>query len=740
VSSPYPDGLHPEAAPIVLNAERLDALAASGLMNAHAEDVFDQITTLAAQVASAEVALITLLGQDCSLFKSVHGADMPPGHAVPLSHSLCQHVVGSGAVVVAEDAAAHPAYRDNGAVSDLNVGAYLGVPVRAPSGHVLGSLCAIDFRPRPWSDAEVSGLKTLAGSVERELALRQELIGRERAQAQARAEAESLAAVLSVNAQLAAELDPDRLVQAVIDAGTAITDAAFGAFFYTPGLGEDALLFAVSGAPRSVFERLGPVRMTPVFEPSFSGRATVRASDITADPRYGKMGGMPVDHLPVRSYLSVPVRDPQGAPLGALLFGHPEPDRFDARAEQVAEAIAVQAAIALQNARLHRALDESAHQHRLVLSKLNDVVFQTDASGRFSYLNDAWAAKTGYAVLDSIGRHALAFVAEDREPLKARLLDITRQADAGRNDAFQHSVIVRHAGGHTLHFEAGWRLAFDEDGAHAGWIGALSDVTDTVRYHAEREAREAAETARVEAERAVRLQRAFLANMSHEIRTPLTSVLGSAEILAEEVPDDLRGLASLILSGGVRLLDTLNAVLDLSQIDAGHMTPNPRPADVRTLLQAAMQEARALADEKGLRLEVDVPDIDPLLLDAGLFDRVVANLIGNAVKFTDRGRVSVRASHDAARLVVEVADTGIGIAPEHQENVFDQFRQASEGTNRTHEGNGLGLALARRVARLLGGDIHLTSTVGAGSRFTVSVPAPPAGMGGLAKMGEGDGP
>ena len=719
-----PAALCPATSTAILDPGRLDALARTALLDSAPEAEFDRLTALTARVAGAPVSLVNLVDADRTYVKSAHNFDPPPGRDIPPSHSLCQHVVGSGAPLVVDDAASHPLVRENGAVTELGVGAYLGVPVRTPSGQVVGSLCAIDFRPREWSAEDQTALETLAASVEGEIALRQRLEEGERAEALARSEAEALATVVGVNAQLAAELDPDRLVQDVIDAGTAITGAAFGAFFYSPGRGHGhALLFAVSGAPRAAFERLGAVRMTPVFEPSFSGRGSVRSDDITQDARYGRMGGMPEGHLPARSYLSVPVRDADRTPLGALLFGHPDVGAFEARDEQVAEAIAVQAAIALQNARLHRALNESERRHRTVLANLHDVVFQTDVEGRFTYLNDAWTGATGHAVADSLGRHCLAFSAGGADPLADLVRTIARSGPDGSAGSFQTPLEVRHADGTTRHVEAAWRPSYREDGSHDGWTGTLTDVTDTVRYHTEREAREAAEAARAEAERMAQLKTAFLANMSHEIRTPLTAVLGNAEILNEEVSATLRPLTGSVLSGGRRLLSTLNAVLDLAQIEAGQMTPTPRPVDVAEFVRAAARDLSPIADAKGLAFDVDAPDDLPeVAVDDGILDRALANLLGNAVKFTDRGGVSLRARYTDGRLELVVADTGIGIAPEALPYLFDEFRQASEGDARTHEGNGLGLALARKAVSILGGTIGVESRPGVGSRFTVSVP------------------
>jgi signal transduction histidine kinase/ActR/RegA family two-component response regulator len=170
-------------------------------------------------------------------------------------------------------------------------------------------------------------------------------------------------------ATLAANLDLERLVQAVTDAATQLSGAAFGAFFYTvTGDNGDAFtLYTLSGAPRSAFEKLGHPRATEVFGPTFRGEGPIRSADITADPRYGQMAphhGMPPGHLPVRSYLAVPVIARSGEVIGGLFFGHPERDVFSERAERLIVGVAAQAAIAIDNARLYetskRAADERA--------------------------------------------------------------------------------------------------------------------------------------------------------------------------------------------------------------------------------------------------------------------------------------------------------------------------------------------------------------------------------------------
>ncbi|HYF17871.1 MAG TPA: PAS domain-containing protein [Ramlibacter sp.] len=193
---------------------------------------------------------------------------------------------------------------------------------------------------------------------------------RRREQERARTEAEMLDLLNRTGATLASTLELEALLQAVTDAGTQLTGAQFGAFFYNGRneAGEAYLLYALSGAPRAAFERFGHPRPTPIFEPTFRGGPPIRLDDVTADPRYGRMDphrGMPAGHLPVRSYLAVSVTARSGEVLGGLLFGHPQAGVFTERSERLASGIAAQAAIAIDNARLYaqaqRAADERTH-------------------------------------------------------------------------------------------------------------------------------------------------------------------------------------------------------------------------------------------------------------------------------------------------------------------------------------------------------------------------------------------
>ena len=210
--------------------------------------------------------------------------------------------------------------------------------------------------------------------------------------------------------------------------------------------------------------------------------------------------------------------------------------------------------------------------------------------------------------------------------------------------------------------------------------------------------------------------------MSHEFRTPLTAILGFAAILADEAPADLRDYAEIIGRGGRRLLGTLDAVLDLAQIEAGELTVSPEPVDLYAEVGRACASLGPLALEKGLEIRF-VGEPACALADQRAVGRILDKLIGNAVKFTSEGSVTVEVGETEGRVGLRVSDTGAGIAPEFLSDLFDEFTQESEGHHRAYEGSGLGLTITKRLVALMGGEIGVESEKGVGSAFTVVLPA-----------------
>lgn len=231
-----------------------------------------------------------------------------------------------------------------------------------------------------------------------------------------------------------------------------------------------------------------------------------------------------------------------------------------------------------------------------------------------------------------------------------------------------------------------------------------------------------------ELEHAGRLKSRFLAGMSHELRTPLTAIIGFSELLASEAAgplgDKQRRYAQNILTSGQHLLSLINDVLDLSKIEAGKMALSLQEVDPRILVESVVAMVGERAKEAGLILDLALPpSMVPLVADPRKVKQVLLNLLANAIKFTPTGgRVTLALEDGPDQLRFIVEDTGIGIAPEDLPYLFEDFWQADSSPSRRHDGTGLGLALTRRLVELHGGHIAVTSEVGKGSRFTVTLP------------------
>ena len=236
------------------------------------------------------------------------------------------------------------------------------------------------------------------------------------------------------------------------------------------------------------------------------------------------------------------------------------------------------------------------------------------------------------------------------------------------------------------------------------------------------------ETALHAAESANAAKSNFLANMSHELRTPLNSIIGFANILLRNTtqnlhPQDVKYL-SRISANGSHLLTLINGVLDLSKIDARQMQLELTSVDVAALLHETLSEMEPQAEAREVELLADVPASATLNTDRARLKQIVLNLLGNAVKFTHRGRVTLRLVTDpdsGSPLRIDVADTGIGIAPDRLHAVFDAFQQEDETTSRQYGGTGLGLTITRSLAHLMGWEVEVTSALGEGSTFSVVI-------------------
>jgi signal transduction histidine kinase/ActR/RegA family two-component response regulator len=269
-----------------------------------------------------------------------------------------------------------------------------------------------------------------------------------------------------------------------------------------------------------------------------------------------------------------------------------------------------------------------------------------------------------------------------------------------------------------------------------GWVATHEDITQQRKVEEQnelmvrrlRDAQDDLTRAAAAAEASNKAKSSFLANMSHEIRTPLNGILGMAQVLGNErLTASQRERVRTILDSGQTLMTLLNDVLDLSKIEAGKLDIQPIDTEIQSVFRHLHKLFLPRALEKSIELSVKIDDRVPKMLkfDYVRIHQCVANLISNAIKFTKAGGVTVSVDHEAVEadecmISVAVSDTGIGISEEAAARLFSEFSQADASTTRQHGGTGLGLAISRKLARMMGGDVTVTSQLGAGSTFTLN--------------------
>ncbi|CUH87052.1 Autoinducer 2 sensor kinase/phosphatase LuxQ [Phaeobacter sp. CECT 5382] len=370
-----------------------------------------------------------------------------------------------------------------------------------------------------------------------------------------------------------------------------------------------------------------------------------------------------------------------------------------------------------------RLLDQQAEARKLALvaRHANDSILLVDKSGKVQWVNEAFTQITGYRFNEVLGHDPGTFLNHPDTDLQA-----IQAINDGRRDGrpFRVEILNKHKDGSGIWLETNQVPILDQDGGSMSYIAIERDIT------AAKQNAQHLEEARTAAEEGDRAKSDFLATMSHEIRTPMNGVIGMAQLLEETRLDAEQQLyADTILSSARTLLALINDILDLSKLDAGEITLNPCDFDLHRCFEETIRLLRAQAEIKGLELiferDADVPQF--LHGDDHRLRQILINLVGNAIKFTEKGRVkiSLEAETDtdgSVLLTCAIADTGIGIATEMLTGIFERFSQADAAISRRFGGSGLGLAISRRLAEAMGGRIAVTSQLGAGSCFTIALP------------------
>ncbi len=571
---------------------------------------------------------------------------------------------------------------------------YAGVPVGED-----GVLALADVRPHRFGPEQRLHLETLAELVmqlwqqekERRRQLRFERLLRQKATILERiARGAPLQAVLEEIARwIESESTSRALVSILILRGDRVYHGA------APSLPE-AYRRAIDG------RQIGP--MAGTCGTAAYHRTTVITEDIATDPRWAPYRAFALAHG-LRACWSTPVLASDGIVLGTFALYYREPRRPDAQDRELVALATHLTAVALERARQQELLQTRERQLTAVLEQAGDAILLLDAEQRITLFNQTAERLFACRAADILGQPA------------TQLLPTLPEVPATTDEPVRLEAL--RCDGTRFTAELSRTTLVQEDSA--GSLLIVRDLTERLRYEAE------LIRAREEAEAMNRLKSTLLTNLSHELRTPLTTVIGFADVLREEAaPGTLfHEFAQLIADGGRRLLRLLEEVMDLAHLEAQTLKAGQERLLLPERLRPLMATYRARAEQKGLKFRVQQAPSVAVWADPDLLERAVEHLLDNAIKFTEQGSVTVRFRRAGDQVGIVVEDTGPGISEESLPHVFDEFWQASSGIGRTHEGLGLGLAVARRFVELMGGRIDAESTPGEGSRFTIWLPAAP---------------
>jgi PAS domain S-box-containing protein len=380
------------------------------------------------------------------------------------------------------------------------------------------------------------------------------------------------------------------------------------------------------------------------------------------------------------------------------------------------------------------ALQQSEARFRDLIEQTSDWIWQTDERGTFIYVSPQVEIILGYTVEQVLGRTILEFM----EPIER-----DRFAPIFRAQAQSHQPFTRlektliHRDGHPIILETSGSPILDAGILH-GYRGIARDITER------KQAEVRLEQAKQDAEAANVAKSQFLANMSHEFRTPLNAILGFAQVLSYDLnlTPDQHSFVQTIIQSGEHLLELINEVLDLSKIEAGRITLEQTTIHLSDFSGSVCAILQQEATMKGLSLNLNVAPELPIYIvtDPHKLRQVLINLLGNSIKFTPQGHITLRVfpgdqlecdrHRPAMPLTFEVEDTGIGIAPDDQAKIFDAFEQASSRETPV-QGTGLGLTISSRLVEMMEGRITLCSSVGQGSQFRFTIPVQPATAAGV---------
>jgi PAS domain S-box-containing protein len=661
------------------DSDRLAALARTGLLDSEAEPSFDRLARLASKLLGTPVALVSLVDANRQFFKSCVGLPEPwaTRRQTPLSHSFCQHVVTSREPLVIEDARLDPQVKDNPAIAELNVIAYLGVPL-AIDDQIIGSFCAIDNTPRTWTTDDVEILRDLAESVVTEIRLR--------------ADRSEMAR------QRTAAEDTRRRFQVTLSSigdGVIATDN-HGSITFMNAVAEALCGWSETdaiGRPiNTVFRIVREPTREPVANPAERALAQKQPAELTDDTILIAKDGT---ERPI-SDKAATIKNAQGEIEGVVLV-------FRDITEMKGTG---------------RRLSAYEARFRLIFESVKDFsIFTVDLNAIITSWNTGAENVFGYSENEAIGQSiAIIFTPEDRAAgIPERELQSAAKSGRGTDERWH----MRKSG--ERFFASGIVTALKDDSDKIiGFTKVARDITA---------AKQADDLLRAQAaalKDADRRKDEFLAMLAHELRNPLAAISSGVQLVKTvQEPDLLSSIKDMIERQTKHLTQLMDDLLDVSRISAGKIILKKETVELASVIKRAVDLVRPLVDEKHHELTISQPEqAIQFVTDATRTAQILGNLLTNAAKYTEEGgkiHLDVRTEGDA--IVFKVRDSGVGIPGEMLSKVFGLFTQVDSSVDRSQGGLGIGLTLVRELVEMHGGTVTAASEGrGKGSQFTVCMP------------------
>ncbi|HIV71132.1 MAG TPA: PAS domain S-box protein [Candidatus Aquabacterium excrementipullorum] len=643
-----------------------------------------------------------------------------------------------GAGVVDRLRLGHTAHYTDAATADENAGSSLAdflvrgliaVPL-VRSGVLVGAFSVCYREPRRWSRDDVALVEDVAART-------WDAVERARAEEALREERHMLETLNRLGADLASDLELGTLVQRVVDAGTELTGAKFGAFFYNvlDEAGASYMLYALAGANVSDFD-FGMPRNTKVFAPTFSGEGIVRSDDITKAPRHGQNpphNGLPKGHLPVRSYLAVPVVSRSGEVIGGLFFGHPEVGVFTERSEPIMASLASQAAIAIDNARLFQdaqkaketleaRVEERTRERDRVWDLSEDLLVIADPQGRPIRLSPSWTRLLGYAPEQLMRITPVELVHPDDQDMVLKALDHMRRN--GRPVSLDNRL--RAQDGHWRWIS--WTMAPEPGGTLI--VGAGRDVTAEREHQAQLQ----------ETQEALRQSQKMEAvgqltgGIAHDFNNLLQGITGAFSVIRRFVEQGRTHELDRPLNAGMNSANRAAALTHRLLAFSRRQPLAPKATQVNPLVLSMEDLLRRTLGES-IRLQLSLtPELWTTLCDPNQLENAILNLCINARDAMPDGGLLTIQTHNVeidsrqadrplevrpgAYVCIAVTDTGTGMSPSTLAKAFDPFFT----TKPMGQGTGLGLSMIYGFARQSEGHARIDSELGKGTTVKLLLP------------------